>query len=136
MLTSLGVGFPFLGKLTACGSPGILRGSECFGGGSFDVPGGVEEYTLVPGLNETPFVLAHFDHQARRMRVDLYRVSDGKNVGQAMNLEYLPDQYGDRVLRLRVGREGYEGQQHIRCCGRHLLLQPDADEGAWRFVHC
>ena len=44
----------------------------------------------MPGLNETPFVLAHFDHQARRIRVDLFRVSDGKNMGQAMNLEYLP----------------------------------------------
>ena len=90
VLTSLGVGFPFLGKLVACNAPGILRGSECFGGGSFDVPGGVEEYSLATGLNETPFVLAHLDHQARRMRVDLFRVSDDKNIGQAMNLEYLP----------------------------------------------
>jgi minor extracellular serine protease Vpr len=90
VLTSLGVGFPFLGKLVACNAPGILRGSECFGGGSFAVPGGVEEYSLATGLNETPFVLAHLDHQARRMRVDLFRVSDDKNMGQAMNLEYLP----------------------------------------------
>jgi minor extracellular serine protease Vpr len=89
VLTSLGVGFPFLGKLVACNAPGILRGSECFGGGTFDVPAGVEEYTLVPGLNETPFVLAHLDHQARRMRADLFRVSDAKSMGQAMNLEYL-----------------------------------------------
>jgi minor extracellular serine protease Vpr len=54
---------------------------------SFAAAGAV--FTLVPGLNQTPFVLAHFDHQARRMRVDLYRVSDDKNMGQAMNLEYL-----------------------------------------------
>ena len=40
-------------------------------------------------------------------------------MGQAMNLEYLPrTSYGDRVLRLPVGREGYEGQQHIDCTGR------------------
>jgi minor extracellular serine protease Vpr len=82
-------GFPFLGKLTACNAPGILRGSECFGGGTYNVPGGVEEYTLVTGLNETPFILAHFDHQARRMRVDVFRVSDGTNMGRAFNEEYL-----------------------------------------------
>ena len=82
--------FPLLAKLASCNPPGILRGSECFGGGGYSVPGGVEEYTLVTGLNETPFVLAHFDHQARRMRVDVYRASDDKNMGQAMNEQYLP----------------------------------------------
>ena len=36
-----------------------------------------------------PHVLVHMDHQARRLRVDLIRVSDAKNMGRGINLEYL-----------------------------------------------
>ena len=88
-----GAGFPFLGKLIACPFPagvGILRGSECFGGGNYDVPAGLEEYTLVEGLNETPFILAHFDHQARKFVADVYRASDDKWMGVGIMDEYLP----------------------------------------------
>ena len=85
-----GLGFPLLGKLTACGSPAILRGSECFGGGSYSVPAGLEEYTLAAGLGETPFILAHFDHQARKFVADVYRASDDKWMGVGIMDEYLP----------------------------------------------
>jgi minor extracellular serine protease Vpr len=98
VLTPTAAGYPLLGKLVACNAPAILRGSECFPPfqtpplppGVYDPAGALEEYTLVPGLGETPFILAHLNHQARRMRVDLIRVSDSKNMGQAMNEQYLP----------------------------------------------
>ena len=37
-----------------------------------------------------PTFVVHFDHPARRIRADIFRVSDGKSMGVAFNYEYLP----------------------------------------------
>lgn len=86
----LTAGFPFLGRLNACNAPGILRGSECFGGGSYGVhttPGAV--YTLAPGLGQTPFILVHLDHQVRRLRLEVFDANTGKAWHRALDLEYV-----------------------------------------------
>jgi subtilisin family serine protease len=83
-------GFPYLGRLSACNAPGILRGSECFGGGSYSVyttPGAV--FTLAPGLGQTPFILAHLDHQVRRLRVEVFEAVTNKPWHRAFDLEYV-----------------------------------------------
>ncbi|MBI5651261.1 MAG: S8 family serine peptidase [Chloroflexi bacterium] len=85
----LTAGFPYLGRLSACNAPGILRGSECFGGGSYGVhttPGAV--FTLAPGLSQTPFILVHLDHQVRRLRVEVFEAVTNKPWHRAFDLEY------------------------------------------------
>jgi subtilisin family serine protease len=83
-------GFPYLGRLTACNPPAILRGSECFGGGTFGVhttPGAV--FTLVPGIGQTPFILVHLDHQVRKLRVEVFEANTNKAWHRAFDLDYV-----------------------------------------------
>lgn len=82
-------GLPVLAKLTACAAPGILRGSECFGGGSFAAPAANDPFTFVPGLGETPFFAVQLSHQARNITVDIYNASTDKWIGTGLNLDYL-----------------------------------------------
>ena len=83
-------GFPLLARLTACNAPGILRGSECFGGGTYQAPPPAgDPFTFATGLNETPMFLAHLDHQARSLDVDIYEASNDKWVGTGISLDYL-----------------------------------------------
>jgi minor extracellular serine protease Vpr len=89
VLTPTANGFPLLGKLNACNPPAILRGNECFGGGSFALPAPADPFTFVTGLGETPMFLAHFDHQARSLTGEVYRASDNKWMGTAFTNEYL-----------------------------------------------
>jgi hypothetical protein len=88
----LTAGFPLLGRLTACNPPGILRGSECFGGGSYGQPPAADPYTFAPGLNETPMFLVHFDHQARSMKIEIYRPGPNRDVlmGVGFSQEFMP----------------------------------------------
>ena len=79
-------GFPWLARLTACNPPGILRGSECFGGGSYSQPPAADPYTFKPGLNETPMFLVHFDHQARSMKIEIYRPGPNRDVFMGVGL--------------------------------------------------
>ena len=83
-------GFPLLARLTACNAPGILRGSECFGGGTYEAPPpAADPFTFATGLNETPMFLVHLDHQARSLDVDIFAVKNGRRVGNAISLDYL-----------------------------------------------
>jgi minor extracellular serine protease Vpr len=92
VLTPTANGFPWLARLSACT---ILRGIDCFVGGTYQrVPPASSVFTMQSSeetdTSSYPYILAHFDHQARRLRVDVFRVSDDKNMGQAINLEYRP----------------------------------------------
>jgi minor extracellular serine protease Vpr len=49
-------------------------------------PGGAT-YTMVG--QDTPQFVAHFDHQVRRLRIDIYNVATGKLVGRSHNQQYL-----------------------------------------------
>jgi hypothetical protein len=44
-------------------------------------------FTFVDGDN--PIFSVHLNHQARRLRADVFRTSDGKSFGTAFNLQYL-----------------------------------------------
>jgi subtilisin family serine protease len=85
---------PSLGRLGACPFPagaGILRGSECFGGGGYftQLPAG-EIFTFVPGLMQTPFFILHLEHQARSLTADVYQASNNKWIGTGLSADYLP----------------------------------------------
>ena len=126
--------FPRLARLTSCpfNGAGILRGSECFGGGLYSFAAAGAVFTLVPGLNQTPFVLAHLDHQARRLRVEVFRVSDDRNMGQAMNLEHLA-RSSTAAAFFALPWDGNVTKGNARRRRRtDLLLQVDPDEGTRR----
>ncbi len=83
-------GFPFLSRLDSCGllQPGLLN---CFGGGSYSViPGNTtnDVFSFTSPFN-VPHFLFHFDHQARSLTGDVYRVSDNKWMGAGMTMEFL-----------------------------------------------
>jgi hypothetical protein len=82
-------GFPQLSRLTACSAPGILRGSECFGGGTYGAPPAGDAFTFATGLNETPMFRVHLDHQARSLDVDIYEASNDKWVGTGISNDFL-----------------------------------------------
>jgi subtilisin family serine protease len=75
-------GFPLIGKLTACT---LLRGNDCFAGGSYDVP--VATFTMAGAYN-VPQILVHLDLEARALRAEVYSTS-GKSWHRALDLEYL-----------------------------------------------
>lgn len=83
---------PSLGRLGLCPFQGlgILRGSECFGGGGYftQLPAG-EVFTFVPGLMQTPHFILHLDHQARSLKADIYKASNNTLVGTGLSDEYL-----------------------------------------------
>jgi minor extracellular serine protease Vpr len=88
VLTPTANGFPWLSRLTACSLhwPPDLN---CYVGGNYSkVPTASAVFTMADTFN-VPHVLVHMDHQARRLRVDLIRVSDAKNMGRAIFDEYL-----------------------------------------------
>ena len=86
----LTAGFPLLGRLAACNQPGILRGSECFGGGSYDLPPAADPFTFVTGLNETPMFLVHLDHQARSLELEIFKADNDNRVGTGLEEDFLP----------------------------------------------
>ena len=46
-------------------------------------------YTLADG-NNIPYLAIHLNHQARRLRADVYQSSNNKSFGTAFNVQYLP----------------------------------------------
>jgi subtilisin family serine protease len=50
-------------------------------------PGGAT-YTLTDG-NNIPYLGVHLNHQARRLKAEVFRTSDNKSFGTAFNLQYL-----------------------------------------------
>lgn len=72
VLTPTANNFPWLAKL---------------GGGSYTRQADGASYTLKDG--DQPFFLAHFEHQARLVRAEVYDAKSGKLQGRAFNEEYL-----------------------------------------------
>ena len=81
-------GFPYLGKLSSCNPPGILRDNECVGGGSYSVFPSGATYNMSSAF-QIPFFLVHLDHQVRLFRVEIFDMN-GKAWHRAYNEEYMP----------------------------------------------
>ncbi|MBA3330106.1 MAG: S8 family serine peptidase, partial [Actinobacteria bacterium] len=95
------IGVPYMGYIgdyqsirvlapTPCGYPWLARRTgtpaEC-GSGFANQPGGAT-YTLVG--DDIPVVLAHLDHQSRRLEADVFDADTGARVGRAFAEDYLP----------------------------------------------
>ena len=78
-------GFPFLSRMTACS---LLRGLDCFVGGSFSVQPAGATYNLTAAINQTPYILVHLDHQVRRLRFEVFDANTGKAWHRALEVEY------------------------------------------------
>ena len=76
-------GFPLVGRLVGCT---IVRGLECTAGGSFDVIDN-DTYSMTDAYN-VPQLLLHFDHQVRKLKVEVQTVS-GKTWHLAFDMEFL-----------------------------------------------
>ncbi len=68
---------------TAFGFPWLAR---LVGSSYFNQPGGAS-YSLVG--SDVPFVLVHLDHQARRLRMEVFEAASGKAWHRALDLEYV-----------------------------------------------
>ena len=79
-------GFPLLGKLTACT---ILRGNDCFVGGSYSAFPTGTTYTMVDAFN-IPFFLVHMDHQSAKFRVELFEAGSNKSWHRAYDEVFMP----------------------------------------------
>ncbi|GAA1137813.1 hypothetical protein GCM10009583_04380 [Ornithinicoccus hortensis] len=89
-----GVEFPVLGQLVDCA---VLEGSECIGGGTYDIfpdtgEGDEPVYDLAEG--NIPVFLANLGHQSRSMTLTAYEAnadgSQGEEVGVVEVEDYLP----------------------------------------------
>ena len=79
------VGFPFLGRLTACT---ILRGNDCALGGSYSVFPAGNTYSMADAFN-IPSFLIHLDHQVRLLRLEVFEAESGKAWKRIANDEYV-----------------------------------------------
>jgi minor extracellular serine protease Vpr len=84
VLTSGGVGFPLIGRATACIR--IVEG-ECVGG-SYTTPPANYVYNMT-SVFEQPSFRVHFDHQAAKFRVEIFS-EKGKAWHRAYDEEFLP----------------------------------------------
>ena len=78
-------GFPLIGRLVGCT---IVRGLDCTSGGSFDVIDN-DTFTMTDAFN-VPQLLLHFDHQVRRLKVEVKHAVSGKTWHLAFDMEFLP----------------------------------------------
>jgi hypothetical protein len=81
------VGFPFLAKLTACTT---FLGNDCVVGGSYSVFPGGATYDLTSPLNNYPYILAHFDHQVRTVRLAVFNANTNKAQGRILIEDFFP----------------------------------------------
>ncbi len=79
------VGFPFLGRLTACT---ILRGNDCALGGGYAVFPAGNTYSMADAFN-IPSFLIHLDHQVRLLRLEVFAAASGKAWHRIANDEYV-----------------------------------------------
>jgi len=84
VLVPTSFGFPLVGKATSCVR---VIDFECING-SFVIPSASFAYTMTDVYN-APSFLVHFDHHARRMRLEAVDAS-GKTWGWILDEEYLP----------------------------------------------
>jgi minor extracellular serine protease Vpr len=78
-------GFPLLARLSSCA---LLRGLDCFAGGSYAPQPGGATYTLTDAFN-TPYLLVHLDHQVRLLRMEVFDAGTGKAWHRALNQGYV-----------------------------------------------
>jgi len=90
-LTIFGGGFgaPLLGRLNSCTPAALLRGLDCFGTGSYSALPAGATFNLTSAIAQTPYLLVHLDHQARRLRAEVFAAGSGKAWHRAFDLEYL-----------------------------------------------
>ncbi|AJF65597.1 hypothetical protein SVTN_15450 [Streptomyces vietnamensis] len=74
VLTPTANGFPWLARLTGTDFQKVPPASATFS---------------MAGAQNIPYVLAHLDHPARRLRVDVFQADNGRNWGRAVDLQYL-----------------------------------------------
>ena len=77
-------GFPLIGRLDSCT---IVRGLECTAGGVFDVIPN-DTFSMADAFN-VPQLLLHFDHQVRKLKVEVKEAASGKTWHLAFDLEFL-----------------------------------------------
>ncbi len=77
-------GFPLVGRLVDCD---IVRGLECTAGGGFDVIDD-DVYSMTDAYN-VPQLLLHFDHQVRRLKVEVKDAVSGRTWHLAFDMEFL-----------------------------------------------
>ncbi len=81
-------GFPWVARLTSC-NPALVRGLECFdpAGSYTNAPGAT--FTMTDAFN-VPQLLVHFDHQVRRMKVEVRHAVTGRSWHLAFDRQFLP----------------------------------------------
>jgi subtilisin family serine protease len=84
-LTPTAAGFPIIGRLATCT---IVRGLECTAGGTFGNAAG-QTFTMADAFN-VPQLLLHFEHQVRKMKVEVKQTATGRTWHLAFNLDFLP----------------------------------------------
>jgi len=85
--------FPNLARLSSCTPPELLRGLDCFGVGSYTLLPAGGTFNLTNAIGQTPNLLIHFEHQARRMEVEVLK-ANGQKVhpvfSNIMEIDFLP----------------------------------------------
>jgi minor extracellular serine protease Vpr len=84
VLTDGGAGLPLVGRATSCVR--IVDG-ECIGG-NYDFPADDYVYDM-SSVFEQPSILVHLDHQARRLRAQVFDANTGRSWHRAFDFEYL-----------------------------------------------
>jgi len=79
-------GFPRLGRATSCTR---FMGNQCAGGGSFVFAAAGTTFTMADELN-MPFALLHFDHQVRKLTIEVKEAASGRSWHRAFMSEFLP----------------------------------------------
>jgi subtilisin family serine protease len=77
-------GFPLIGRLDSCA---IVRGLECTSGGVFDVIPN-DTFSMADAYN-VPQLLLHFDHQVRRLKVEVQEAATGRTWHLAFDMQFL-----------------------------------------------
>jgi minor extracellular serine protease Vpr len=89
VLTAAGNGLPKLARQTGFTSAGDFTPTYSF-------PSGTPVYTMQPSTSfgrtftDVPLVATHLDLQAQELKAEAFRVSDGKRMGVAFDLQRLP----------------------------------------------
>jgi hypothetical protein len=80
-------GFPWLAKLTSCTT---FLGNDCVVGGIFQNQPGGATYDLTSPINNFPYILAHFDHQVRQLKMEVFDANTGKAWKRILIENYFP----------------------------------------------
>ena len=78
--------FPWVSKLTSCTR---FVGIDCTFGGSFMKAAANEVFDLTNKINETPYILAHLEHQVRELRIEVFQAGSDRNWGRVFTEDYV-----------------------------------------------